>query len=260
MFAPRVIPVLTIDGVGLYRTKRFKKPSYVGDPLNAIRIFNEKEVDELVVLDITANRLWDTERMRLFEEMAAEAFMPTTLGGCISSVEQVEQAFMLGYDKVVINSAAFSDMGFIEQLTQRFGGQSIVISIDVGKRMLGGRTVFSNLGRRAERVDPVEHANRCERAGVGEIIVRSIDHDGLMNGFDLDLIAQVSAAVNVPVVAAGGAGSAQHLQEALDAGAHSVSAGSMFVYHGPHRAVLINYPNPEAIGNLVGFESSPNDG
>jgi cyclase len=236
MFAPRVIPTLTIVGDGLYRTKRFRKPSYVGDPLNAIRIFNEKEVDELVVLDITPDRRWDTERLRLFEEMAAEAFMPTTLGGGISTVGQVERAFDMGYDKIVINSAAFSDIGFIEQLTQRFGGQSIAISIDVGRRLIAGRTVLSNLGRNAERVDPVRHALR---------------------GFDLDLIAQVSEAVSVPVVAAGGAGNIGHFQAAVQAGAHSVSAGSMFVYHGPHRAVLINYPDAEAISTLSIFGTSP---
>jgi cyclase len=260
MFAPRVIPVLTIIGDGLYRTRRFKKPSYVGDPLNAIRIFNEKEVDELVVLDITPERRWNDERLQLFEEMAAEAFMPTTLGGCISSVEQVERAFIVGYDKVVINSAAFRDIDFVQKLTDRYGGQSIVISIDVGTKFLGGRTVYSNLGRKAERIDPVQHALRCESAGAGEIIVRSIDHDGLMGGFDLELIEQVSSAVKVPVVAAGGAGNIQHLKEALEAGAHSVSAGSMFVYHGPHRAVLINYPSAESIQDLIGLGISPSDG
>jgi len=232
----------------------------VGDPLNAIRIFNEKEVDELVVFDITPKRQWDPERLRLFEEMAAEAFMPTTLGGCIWTVEQVEKAFSMGFDKVVINSAAFVDIGFIKQLTERFGGQSIVISIDVGRRIIGGRKVYSNLGRKAESVDPVQHALRCESAGVGEIIVRSIDHDGLMKGFDLDLTLKVAAAVSVPVVAAGGPGNIEHLQEALDAGAHAVSAGSMFVFHGPHRAVLINYPSAEAISKLVGFGGSPSEG
>jgi cyclase len=252
MFAPRVIPVLTVIEDGLYRTQRFKKPSYVGDPLNAIRIFNEKEVDELIVLDISPARDQNADRIRLFAEMAAEAFMPTTLGGSISRVEHVERAFDMGYDKVVINSAAFTDIAFIETLTERFGNQSIVVSIDVGSRRWRGRAVFSNLGRTAHAVDPVEHAMRCEKAGAGEIIVRSIDHDGLMGGFDLELISRVSSAVNVPVVAAGGAGKIEHLQDALHAGAHSVSAGSMFVYHGPHRAVLINYPDPQRISELIG--------
>jgi len=257
MFAPRVIPTLTLIDEGLYRTKRFKKPSYVGDPLNAVRIFNEKEVDELVVLDITPEHRWKEGRLRLLEEMASEAFMPMTLGGNISSVEHVERVFAMGYDKVAINSAALSDIEFIERLTGRFGGQSIVISIDVGKRFLGGNTVFSNLGRTAVGIDPAEHARNCENAGVGEIIIRSISHDGLMQGFDLDLISNVSAAVSVPVVAAGGAGVVEHFRLALEAGAHSVSAGSMFVYHGPHRAVLINYLGAEEIQNVVGAGIGP---
>ena len=251
MFAPRVIPALTLIKDGLYRTKRFKKPSYIGDPLNAVRIFNEKEVDELIVLDITPEHEWNEGRLQLIEEMAAEAFMPMALGGSISTVEHVERTFEMGYDKVVINSASIHNMEFIEKLTGRFGGQSIVISIDVGKKMFGGRVVYSNLGRKAAGIDAVDHALRCEQAGAGEIIIRSIDHDGLMKGFDIELIARVSAAVSVPVVAAGGAGSTKDLALALKAGAHSVSAGSMFVYHGPHRAVLINYPGANEIRNVL---------
>lgn len=252
MFAPRVIPALTIIEDGLYRTKRFKKPSYVGDPLNAVRIFNEKEVDELIVLDITPVHRWQEGRLRLLEEMAAEAFMPMALGGNISSVEHVERAFEMGYDKVVINSASIRNIELIEKLAGRFGGQSIVISIDVSNKMFRGCGVYSDLGRKSAGIDPVDHALRCERAGVGEIIIRSIDHDGLMNGFDLELIARVSAAVSVPVVAAGGAGSMEDFGLALRAGAHAVSAGSMFVYYGPHRAVLINYPSLSDIKKVLG--------
>ena len=251
MFAPRIIPALTLIEEGLYRTRRFRKPSYVGDPLNAVRIFNEKEVDELIVLDITPEHRWKEDRLQLLEQMAAEAFMPMALGGNISTVEHVERAFQMGYDKVVINSAAIDDIGLIETLTGRFGGQSIVVSIDVGKKLFRGRTVFSNLGRKAAGIDPVDHALRCEQAGAGEIIIRSIEHDGLMQGFDVDLIARVSAAVSVPVVAAGGAGSVEDLAHALSAGAHSVSAGSMFVYHGPHRAVLINYPGALEVSKVI---------
>ena len=256
MFAPRVIPSLTLIDDGLYRTKRFKRPSYVGDPLNAVRIFNEKEVDELIVLDITPEHKWEEGRLRLLEEMAAEAFMPMALGGNISTIAHVERAFEMGYDKVVINSASIYDIEFIKKLTGRFGGQSIVISIDVGKKIFGGSTVFTNLGRKAAGIDPVVHALACQQAGAGEIIVRSIEHDGLMQGFDVDLISRVSAAVSVPVVAAGGAGTMVHLAVALQAGAHSVSAGSMFVYHGPHRAVLISYPGPEEIRRVVGYGNS----
>ena len=241
MFAPRIIPALTLIDDGLYRTQRFKKPSYVGDPLNAVRIFNDKEVDEMIVMDITPEHKWSIRRLRLLEDMASQAFMPMALGGNISKVEHAEKAFKMGYDKIVVNSAAIRDIEFIGKLTNRFGGQSVVVSIDVGKKLFGGRTVFSDLGRKASRVDAVDHALSCEQAGVGEIIIRSITHDGLMQGFDLDLITRVSAAVTVPVVAAGGAGSREDLALALAAGAHSVSAGSMFVYSGPHKAVLINY-------------------
>lgn len=251
MFEPRVIPALTLIEDGLYRTRRFKKPSYVGDPLNAVRIFNEKEVDELIVLNISPAHEWNKERLELLEQMAAEAFMPMALGGCISSEDHVECAFDMGYDKVVVNSAAVDDIGLIETLCGRFGGQSIVVSIDVGKKMFGGTAVFTNLGRRATKIDPVEHALRCEKAGAGELIIRSIEHDGMMQGFDLDLVSRVSAAVSVPVVATGGAGSAEHLAAGLAAGAHSVSAGSMFVYHGPHRAVLINYLNAREISKVL---------
>lgn len=240
-----------IDG-GLYRTKRFKKPSYVGDPLNAVRIFNEKEVDELIVLDISPERQWDTACLNLFEEIASEAFMPMAFGGNISEVEHVERAFEMGYDKVIVNSASIGNSTFVEQLTGRFGGQSIVVSIDVGMRRFGGRSVFVHLGRQRTRIDPIEHAQQCERAGVGEIIIRSIAHDGLMEGVDLKLVAEISSAVSVPVVATGGVGSLDDIGHALEAGAHAVSAGSMFVYHGPHRAVLINYPEPEQIQMLLG--------
>lgn len=251
MFSSRVIPSLTLIDDGLYRTKRFKKPSYVGDPLNAVRIFNEKEVDELFVLDITPSHTWDEGRLQLLTEMAEEAFMPMGLGGNISSVSHVERAFEMGYDKVVINSAAIGNSPLIEELAGRFGGQSIVVSIDVGKKMFGGTSVYADLGRKAADIDPIEHARTCEQAGAGEIVIRSIAHDGLMEGFDLDLIARVSSAVSVPVVAAGGAGSLEDLGQALEAGAHAVTAGSMFVYHGPHRAVLINYPDAQELSRIV---------
>lgn len=250
MFSSRVIPSLTLIDDGLYRTKKFKKPSYVGDPLNAVRIFNEKEVDELFVLDITPSHTWDEGRLQLLTEMAEEAFMPMGLGGNISSVTHVERAFEMGYDKVVINSAAIGNTPLIKELAGRFGGQSIVVSIDVGKKMFGGASVYADLGRKTADIDPVEHAQKCEQAGAGEIVIRSIAHDGLMDGFDLDLIARVSSAVSVPVVAAGGAGSLEDLSLAMEAGAHAVTAGSMFVYHGPHRAVLINYPDTEELNRI----------
>ena len=153
--------------------------------------------------------------------------------------------------KVVINSAAIGNTRLIDELACRYGGLSIVVSIDVGKKMFGGASVYADLGRKAANIDPVDQAQQCEKAGAGEIVIRSIDHDGLMHGFDLDLVARVSSSVSVPVVAAGGAGSLDDLGQALEAGAHAVTAGSMFVDHGPHRAVLINYPDSAELAGIV---------
>jgi len=251
MFSPRVIPALTLIEDGLYRTKKFKKPSYVGDPLNAVRIFNEKEVDELIVLDISPERGWHKGRSQLFAEMASEAFMPMAFGGNIQHMEDIEKVFSMGYDKAIINSAAITHFDLIKSAAERFGGQSIVVSIDVGQNLFRKSQVFTDLGRKAAGLDPVDHAMNCEKAGAGEIIIRSIEHDGLMEGFDMTLISNVANSVSIPVVATGGAGSLADIKAALNAGAHSVCAGSMFVYHGPHRAVLINYPNNKQIEKLL---------
>ena len=245
MLSARVIVVLTVANGGLYRTRSFKSPSYVGDPLNAIRIFNDKEVDELVVLDISPNRAQKETKAKLYSQMAAQAFMPTSFGGGITSIEQMEELFYLGYDKMVINTFAVDESKLVSDAAARFGSQSIAVSIDVGSDLLGVQEVVVDLGRRRTSLDPVTHAIKCENLGAGEIIIRSVRHDGLMKGFDLELISRVSSAVSVPVVAAGGAGSVEHLSAAMQAGAQSVSAGSMFVYHGKHRAVLINYPGQD---------------
>ena len=245
MLSTRVIVVLTIMDGGLYRTRGFKSPSYVGDPLNAIRIFNDKEVDELIVLDISPDRTPNKSNDKLYAQMAAQAFMPTSFGGGINSIDQMENLFYLGYDKMIVNSAAVDNPELAKDAAARFGGQSIVVSIDVGRSLLGKEDVVVDLGARRTGLDPIEHAKKCEELGAGEILIRSIRRDGLMQGYDLDLISKVASAVSIPVVAAGGAGSCDDFSAALAAGAHSVSAGSMFVYHGKHRAVLINYPGPD---------------
>jgi len=166
-------------------------------------------------------------------------------------MKDIEKVFSMGYDKVIINSAAITHFDLIKSATERFGGQSIVVSIDVGQNLFRKSQIFTDLGRKPAGLNPVDHAMNCEKAGAGEIIIRSIEHDGLMEGFDMTLISNVANAVSIPVVATGGAGSLADIKAALNAGAHSVCAGSMFVYHGPHRAVLINYPNIEQIKKLL---------
>ena len=248
---PRIIPTLTVSLEGLYRTIAFRKPSYVGDPLNALRIFNEKEVDELCVLDIGPPAKDFSDRLLFLSDLAKEAFMPLSMGGHLTSLSQMEAVFRAGYEKVVLNTAAVDTPDLVREASSVFGRQSVVVSIDVDRSWLRGERVRTNRGQKATGLDPVEWAKRCEALGAGELLIRSIPRDGHMKGFDLGLVKRVSAAVTVPVVAVGGAGCFEHLREALQAGAHAVAAGSLFVYQGPRRAVLINYPESQEIESLA---------
>ena len=250
LMRPRIIPTLTVSSEGLYRTRAFRKPLYVGDPLNALRIFNEKEVDELCVMDIGPRKHDFSERLSFYEELAQEAFMPLSFGGHLDSLAQMRQIFRAGYEKVIVNTAAVATPSLVKEAAALFGSQSVVVSIDVGRSMFKGERVVVDRGRRPTRLEPVEWASECERLGAGELILRSIRCDGEMQGLDLDLIKRVSSVVDIPVVGVGGAGSLEDLRAALQAGAHAVAAGSLFVYQGPRRAVLINYPAPHSIESL----------
>lgn len=239
----RVIPCLLLRGHGLVKTRKFKDPVYVGDPVNAVRIFSEKEVDELVILDIDASREGREPDYELVAEIAGECFMPVAYGGGVRSLAQARKLIRAGIEKVVVNSAAVESQGFIREIADVFGSQAVVGAIDAKKTLLGGHRVFVRSGTKDTGLKPEDHALVLEQAGVGEIFLNSIDSDGQMTGFDLSLIKKVSAKVNVPVVACGGAGSVADLRQALvEGGASAVSAGSLFVFHGKHRAVLINYP------------------
>lgn len=243
MYQARVIPCLLLRGHGLVKTRKFKDAVYVGDPVNAVRIFSEKEVDELVVLDIDASREGREPNYELIAEIAGECFMPVAYGGGIRSLEQVRRLIRSGVEKVVINSAAAASTDVISQAAGVFGSQAVVAGIDVRKPLIGGYKVVIKSATQDAGVRLDEHVQRLVEAGAGELLLNSVDRDGTMSGYDLDLIRSVTRAVNVPVVACGGAGSLDHLRQAVhEAGASAVSAGSMFVFHGKHRAVLINYP------------------
>lgn len=243
MMRARVIPVLLLRGHGLVKTRKFKDPVYVGDPVNAVRIFSEKEVDELVILDIDATREGREPDFDLVAEIAGECFMPVAYGGGVCSLAHARKLIRAGIEKVVVNSATVQSQGFIREIADVFGSQAVVGSIDVRKTLLGGYRVHTRSGTQDTGLRPEDHAETLERAGVGEILLNSIDNDGQMAGYDLPLIKKVSGRVNVPVVACGGAGTIGHLRQALsEAGASAVAAGSMFVFHGKRRAVLINYP------------------
>jgi imidazole glycerol-phosphate synthase subunit HisF len=248
MLRTRVIPCLLLKGDGLVKTRAFKDPVYVGDPINAIKIFNDKEVDELVLLDISATARGTEPNFDLIAEIASECFMPLAYGGAVRSVDQVRRLLRLGVEKVIVNTSLHTDPEMVRKAADTFGSQAIVASIDVKRKLLGRREVFVKNGSVGTGLDPIAFARTAESLGVGEILLTAIDRDGTMSGYDIDLVAKVSQAVSVPVIASGGAGSVAHFAEAVNQGhASAVAAGAMFVFYGPHRAVLISYPDPKAL-------------
>jgi cyclase len=248
----RVIPVLLLRGQGLVKTIKFKNPIYIGDPINSVRIFNEKEVDELIFLDIFATRERRGPDFDILSDIAGEAFMPMAYGGGISNIDQIEKIFTLGFEKVVINSAAYNNLDLIKLASKRFGAQSIVGCVDVHRTLLGRYELYSNAGKIKQQTSLIDHVIFLEQQGVGEILINAIDRDGTQSGYDLKMVGEVARAVKVPVVACGGAGSLDHMSAAvIEAGATAVAAGSFFVFVGPHRAVLINYPSREQLAKYL---------
>lgn len=242
MLAHRVIPALLLSDGGLVKTRRFRDPVYLGDPINVIKIFNNKEVDELIVLDIDASpnrKVPDMDAIRLF---ADECFMPVCYGGGIRSVVQVEEIIRTGIEKVSFNTAALENPSLLSDAARAVGSSSVVGSMDVSRDLLGRYRVHTARGRKNTGTSPEDHARRMEDLGCGEILINSIDRDGTMEGYDTALISRVAKAVNVPIIALGGAGSIDHLAQGVQAGAQAVAAGSMFVFQGVNRAVLISYP------------------
>jgi cyclase len=242
MHIARIIPCLLLKNGGLVKTVRFKNDRYVGDPINAVRIFNEKEVDELVFLDISATSAGNGPNFELLEDIASEAFMPFGYGGGITRLEQIRRLYALGVEKIVINTVTATNPGLVSDAAGLAGSSSVVVSIDVRRSLFGKYSVCVEGGRRDLKTDPVSYAQDMEKRGAGEILLNAIDRDGAMEGYDLELVRRVSEAVSVPVVAVGGAGSLKHFREAVEHGASAAAAGSMFVFHGKHKAVLITYP------------------
>ena len=245
MLRPRIIPCLLIQNGGLVKTVGFSKPKYVGDPINAVRIFNEKEVDELVVLDIDATAKGREPDYNLIEKLAAECRMPLCYGGGVCSTRQAERIISMGVEKVALSAAATQQPELVSSLAEIVGAQSVVVVMDIKRAGLRRRyEVFTVNGTQRTGVTPAGFAVRMQELGAGEIVINSIDRDGTMSGFDHELIAMVRAAVSVPVTALGGAGSLKDIQELIDRfGILGVSAGSLFVFKGKYRAVLINYPD-----------------
>jgi cyclase len=247
----RIIPCLLLRNNGLVKTFRFKDSVYIGDPINAVRIFNEKEVDELIFLDIDATIEKRAPPFSIIKKIAEECFMPFSYGGGIATLQHIEEIIKSGAEKIIINSQAIIRKNFVHEAAVRFGSSTIVVSMDVKKKLIGGNTVHIHGGRQNTGINPVDFAREIEDEGAGEIFVNSIDRDGTMEGYDIELIKSVSEAVTIPVIACGGAGNLNDLKEVVrNGGASAAAAGSLFVFHGKRRAVLITYPSYNEISEL----------
>jgi len=246
----RVIPCLLLKNGGLVKTIKFKDPSYVGDPINAVKIFNDKEVDELVVLDITASREGKGPAFSTIEDIASECFMPVAYGGGITTVDEARRIVWMGIEKIVINTAALAGTDLVRGISDQVGASSTLVSIDVRKDLFGRYRVYDAARDKLTDLDPLAHAERVVTAGAGEIFVNDASRDGTQKGFDLDLVGRMTHSLDVPVIVCGGAGSLDDVKAASDAGASGVAAGSLFVYVGKHRAVMINYPQYSTLQRL----------
>lgn len=251
MLLRRIIPALLIRDGGLVKTIRFSKERYIGDPINAVKIFNEKEVDELCLLDISATIEGRAPAYDEINEIVSEAFMPVGYGGGIRTMDHMEQLFKIGVDKVIMNTAAFENEMLVKEASSVFGNQSIVISIDIKKDMWGRYNVFTRSGKSKQKIDMVTAVKKMQDLGAGEIILNNIDRDGTMQGYDLDPIYKLSKAIEVPLVALGGAATIDDFIAAINHGAAAVSAGSMFVFQGIHKGVLISYITSDTLENKL---------
>jgi len=248
MLVPRIMPCLLVNNGRLVKTVKFKKPQYIGDPVNAIKIYNEKEVDELIVVDISATKEKRGPNFDLVKRIADECFMPLCYGGGIDSVIQMRKLFKLGIEKVALNSHAFNNVELIRSAANEFGNQSIIASIDVRKNALNKYKIYTHSGSKLHLTRPQEYAKIVEDNGAGEILLNSINRDGTWDGFDIELIRNISESVSIPVIAVGGAGSLEHIKEAILLGKASATAiGSMAVFQGKNLGVLINFPTRDKL-------------
>lgn len=252
MLRARFIPTLLLKGRGLYKTIRFKDERYVGDPINAVRIFNDKAVDELILLDIDAHRRPQGPDFEVIGDIVSEAFIPLCYGGGVTRLEQFERLLKLGTEKVAVNSAAVGAMQLVSDAARTFGSQSVVVGIDVRRTLFGRYERYIKSASVATDESALAAARRAEEAGCGELLLHSVDRDGTMQGYDLALVREISAAVRIPVIACGGAGSLEDMARVIrEGGASSAAAGSIFVFKGKRRAVLITYPDEQTIDRLL---------
>jgi cyclase len=244
--------VLLLRDRALVKTVRFKPSRYIGDPVNAVRIFNDKAVDELILLDIAATSTGAAPNLELIGDIGSEAFIPLCYGGGVNRLEHFEQLFRLGIEKVALNAAAIGTMALVSEAARVFGSQSVVVGIDVRRSVFGRYERYVNAASLNTKVNAVDAARQAEQAGAGELLLYSVDRDGTMQGYDIPLVRAVCGAVRVPVIACGGAGSIADMVRVIkEGGAASAAAGSLFVFQGKHRAVLITYPDEQEIARAL---------
>jgi cyclase len=255
MLRPRIIPSLLLHENGLVKTVNFKLPKYVGDPINAVRIFNEKQVDELAFFDIDATVQNKDPDYKLIEKLANQSRMPLCYGGGVKTADQAQRIFGLGIEKIALSSAVFQNPTLVTQIANRVGIQSVIVVLDVKKKLLGGYEIYSHNGKRSTGINPFKFAKNMEQLGAGEIIVNSIDQDGTMKGYDLALIEKIAESISIPLTVLGGAGSLGDIEKVIDKhGVIGVAAGSLFVFKGPYKAVLINYPSQKEKNKIFKIE------
>lgn len=251
MYRPRVIPCLLLQDKGLVKSVRFRSHRYIGDPLNAVKLFNDLRADELMFLDIRATLENRTIEVDLVRRIGDETNMPFTVGGGIRSLTAIESLIRVGAERVCLNSYALQNPAFVGEACAEFGSSTIVVCLDVKKNFLRSEQVYTHAGSRSAGRSPLEAARQMADLGVGELVVQSMEHDGMMGGYALDLTRKIAESVAVPVVALGGCGTFGHIKQIVTEGrASAASVGSLFVYHGPRRAVLINFPPPAELRQL----------
>ncbi|MAV36057.1 MAG: imidazole glycerol phosphate synthase subunit HisF [Planctomycetaceae bacterium] len=251
MITHRVIPVLLLQDQALVKTRRFRQPTYVGDPINAIRIFNEKEVDELFLIDIAASREHREPDYKLLHDCASECFMPLGYGGGISSLSQATRLFDIGIEKVSLQTSTLETPQLVEQVAARYGNQAVVASVDVRRDWRGRIRLWSARQQKALGQNWKDHLRNVQALGAGEVLLNCVHRDGTREGYDCEIIAEAATMIDIPIIAIGGAGSIQDLPPAVAAGASALGAGSMFVFEGPHRAVLISYPSYQELTDAL---------
>jgi len=251
MLLPRVIPVLLYKDKGLVKTRKFGNPKYLGDPINTVKIFNEKETDELIFLDISATVKNQKPNLNVIKNIAEECFMPVCYGGGIRTLEDIHSIIQLGIEKVCINSKFFEEPEFVRKASDAFGSSTIVVSIDVKRNFLKKYEVCSFSGSKSKKIHPADFALMAQDYGAGEIFINSVDRDGMRTGYDIDMLKAISDMVSVPVIACGGASGYDDMEKLFaQTNVAAAAAGSIFVFHGKLDAVLISYPNQEALNKI----------